>query len=122
MLSNAERQYLETALWSSVNPESGEPLDNDYRPEDIDDKRRAELLSDLADFLADNADDLALAGIDDERAAHLFWLNRNGHGAGFWDAIPSGDVATDAALNRLSMASKVYGGVDLLPLGDGKVG
>ena len=120
-MTKAERQYLETALWSSSDPESGEPLDNDYGPEDIEPKRRAELLAELADFLEANQADLEVAGIDDERAAHLFWLNRNGHGAGFWDAIPSGSAETDKALRRLSEASKVYGGVDLLPIDGGMV-
>lgn len=46
------------------------------------------------------------------RAGHDFWLNRNGHGCGFWD----GDWAEPAA-TTLDSASKAFGEMNLY-LGD----
>jgi hypothetical protein len=49
-----------------------------------------------------------------EQAGHDFWLNRNGHGAGFWD----GDWAAPGA-DILDEASAAAGPVDLY-VGDDK--
>ncbi len=48
-----------------------------------------------------------------EQAGHDFWLNRNGHGAGFWD----GDWPEPAA-TTLDAASKAFGEVNLMLDGD----
>lgn len=75
---------------------------------------------------------------------HNFWLNRNGHGSGFWDrysqttceeqaiAVVSRDFSKRDALNqtcscryhvcqRLSEACKPYGSVDLYIGDDGLI-
>jgi hypothetical protein len=78
------RQYLETALWSSVNFK-GEPLDDHY---DIDDLPAAFVAEadELVDrFLDANRADLDALGLTDEQAAHCLWLTRERHGAGFID-------------------------------------
>jgi len=112
------RGYLECALWSS-NDESdesgGEPLDANYSVEDFAPEALAEAEKDCADFQEANAADLETTGADDERNGHDFWLTRNGHGAGFWDR-GYGEVG-----ERLTKASKVYGGVDLYVGNDGMV-
>ena len=77
--------YLECALWSSYDTDDdghGDNLDalytvDDFAPEAIEQAR-----TDVADFLADNAD---VDGLDPEQVGHDFWLTRNRHGAGFWD-------------------------------------
>jgi len=89
--------YIEAALWSSTDESDesgGEPLDYNYGPSDIAPETLREMMKDCALF--QRAARKALASADekgvrtkkystDERAGHDFWLNRNGHGAGFWD-------------------------------------
>lgn len=76
------KQYIETALWSSVD-ENGEPLDKNFSVNDIDPATMETMVADCKRFQTDYAD--WLGGNDSERAGHDFWLTRNGHGAGFWD-------------------------------------
>jgi len=110
--------YIECALWSSTgDPKPGEnngdPLDDDYGPEDIAPETLAKMREDVARFYEQHAD-IIHAGPDGhdydsvERAGHDFWLTRNRHGAGFWDGDwpePAATVLTDAA--------HVYGEVNL---------
>lgn len=114
--------YIECALWSSndnSDPETGgNPLDDNYGPEDIAPETLAKMAADCADFQKGNANHLSAAaesGEDDERAGHDFWLTRHGHGAGFWDRGLGkiGDYLTSAA--------KVYGSVDLYVGDDGRI-
>ena len=112
--------YMVCAMWSSTD-EHGEPLDAVFSPDDISDETRASMLEDCKDFAESNAADLAeyCARMGNEqwsgeqRAGHDFWLNRNGHGAGFWDR------GLDALGERLSDAAKVYGSHDLYAGDDG---
>ena len=92
--------YIETLLWSETD-DDGDPLDANYDYTDVGFAQRDEMRQDCDDFIAANATDLA--DIDASQAGHDFALNRNGHGAGFWDR-GLGDVG-----DRLSDASKVYG-------------
>ena len=86
--------YLETALWSS-NDESteagGEPMDANYGTEDIDKKSYYGLRKDALKFYKANIEDItSWEGREygpHASAGHDFWLNRNGHGAGFWDDV-----------------------------------
>lgn len=101
--------YLTCALWSSYNcdenGETGEPLDANYEPGDLDEDAAREQLDDVVRFIAAQWSDLR--DLDARSVGHDFWLTRNGHGAGFWDRGygPRGD--------RLSEAARVYGPVDL---------
>ena len=81
-LSTIVIQYLETALWSSID-ENGRPLDKDYSISDflLSAVKKAE--KDL-DAFCEQAGDL-IEGISDKDIAHDFWLTRNHHGTGFWD-------------------------------------
>jgi len=78
------KSYLTCALRSSTE-DNDDPLDKQYTPADFppSEIEKAEKL--CAAFQADNATDLAMSVITDERAGHCLWLNRNGHGSGFWD-------------------------------------
>jgi len=108
--------YIETALWST-NDESdesgGEPLDKNYGPSDIDKETRHQMTVDCSEFYWTNerfwGEGADQPGIDDERAGHDFWLNRNGHGAGFWDD----DGLSEQNQKRLSEASEKFGTFDL---------
>ena len=102
--------YISTALWSSTdesNDSGGDPLDDNYGPEDLTNKAKAEMRHDCKAFVRDNLADLLVSGLSPVRAGQDFWLTRNGHGAGFWDE-GIGDVG-----DRLTTASKPYGSVDL---------
>lgn len=116
-LNSFQRQYLETALWST-NDESDEsggvPLDRNYSIEDIAPESLASMLADCDAFEAANSDLLALAGTR-EQNGHDFWLTRNDHGVGFWDR---GYLIVG---EQLSDACKAYGSVDLYIGDDGLI-
>ena len=97
--------YITAALWSS-HDDSGEPLDDSYGAGDLTQEAREAMESDCLQFFQENLDDLSEHSTS-ERAGHDFWLTRNGHGAGFWDR-GLGEVG-----DRLTAASKMFGGVDL---------
>lgn len=110
------RQYITTALWSSMdntNDSGGEPLDANYGINDIEPTTLAEMIEDCRQFQADHAD---LVADDLERAGHDFWLTRNHHGAGFWD----GDWPEPAA-TILTESAHVWGGVDLYVTDTGEI-
>lgn len=128
--------YIVAALWSSNDesePNGGKPLDQNYGPEDIDPDTLRTMASECADFrgMEWKGKTVAewMAAIDrphkkrcadgeeygtDELDGHDFWLNRNGHGAGFWDR-GYGKIGT-----ILSDAAHTYGTVDLY-VSDGKI-
>lgn len=102
--------YMETALWSSTDDSDdsgGDPLDDNYSIDDIAEKTRAAMRADCIAFVWANRADLRASGLTPGRAGHNFWLNRCGHGAGFWDE-GLGDVG-----ERLSKACRPYGDVYL---------
>ena len=114
--------YIDCALWASTDESDesgGDPLDDNYGPEDIHPDTLAEMVADCERFQEENADDIATyEGIItcDEKAGDDFWLNRNGHGAGFWD----GDWPEEAG-NRLDKASEAFGEYNLYVGDDGKI-
>lgn len=100
--------YAETALWSSTDigedGDMGEPLDEDYSVDDIDNDTFAAMIGDCESFRDCHA--ALLTDVEPSTAGHNFWLSRNGHGAGFFgsDAEHAGE---------LQKATKPYGSVDL---------
>lgn len=108
-LDDFTRQYLETALWSSTDPDSMEPLDDTFGIEDFTRDALVQAVEDCQEFQQAHSELWEADGNDDSQAGHDFWLTRNGHGAGFWD----GDYPING--DRLTEASKVYGGIDLMP-------
>ncbi len=102
--------YVECALWSSTDESTdsgGDPLDDNYGPDDITVKTRKEMRADCDAFVKECRHRLATSGLSDSRAGHDFWLSRNGHGSGFWDE-GLGKVG-----DSLHAAAKVYGTYDL---------
>lgn len=106
-------QYIETALWSSVD-DDGNDLDSLYSMHDLSTEAMNRVETDLMHF--QNKAGSLLDGLDLETVAHDFWLTRNGHGAGFWD----GDYqkTTGEALTALAHS---FGEVDLYLGDDGKL-
>ncbi len=124
--------YIETALWCGAEFPEGHPdadHDRDYNRsiDDLAPETLARMIADCLDFQHHHGATIAAAietgqvvcGPDfDEygRAGHDFWLNRNGHGAGFWD----GDWPEPYA-SQLDKAAHNAGECDLYVGDDGKV-
>lgn len=90
-LAEFERAYIGCMLWSS-NDESredgGDPLDDNYGPEDLAEETRIKIAHDCMWFVEMLKRDRGLEvlpGWSAAYAGHDFWLTRNGHGCGFWD-------------------------------------
>lgn len=99
--------YVACALFASTDEsrdDGGDPLDSNYSSTGIELATLKRMQVDCIKFQAENADDLS--GVDSGDAGHRFWLNRNGHGTGYWD-YP--EVYGEDGAKRLSDASRAYG-------------
>lgn len=98
--------YIKAALWSTTGnyDEEGNEwylLDDEF--DSVSEKCKNAMLSDCEDFVTANSELLEEfkkeTGADDWRLGLLFWLDREGHGSGFWDEksnCASGDSLSDA--------------------------
>lgn len=129
--------YIDAALWSSTD-ENGEPMDqnsdfdlSNFHPDTI-----KKIQEDCDKFRKEIPLSLEESKLEDSRAGHNFWLNRNGHGSGFWDEYSQNTcdkyemdqvVANQTcdcpyhACQRLSDFSKSFGSCDLYKGDDGKI-
>jgi len=97
----------------STDDRGGDPLEDNYGPEDIDEATYARLQREAVRFVERHA--ALIEERDYEAAGHDFWLTRRGHGAGFWD----GDWPLNG--DALTAASKAFGEVDLYIGDDGRI-
>lgn len=111
--------YIECALWSTTDSRDSEGNDNyslDDEFDSVSDKCKAAMLSDCEDFIKANEDDLEAfkdaTGRDDSDLGHDFWLNRHGHGVGFWDRLGRNDPNWELG-EKLSDACKPYGSFEI---------
>jgi hypothetical protein len=110
--------YIDCALWSTHDYHDSDdtPLDRHYGPEDISPECLAQMRADCEAFTEANSEDIAYfcehVGCDDGQVGHGFWLDRESHGAGFKDFLPSRDEKFAAAVVRLYAAAKDYGPFD----------
>ncbi len=102
--------YIDAALWSTTDSrdeDGNETYNLDDEFDDVSDRCRAAMLKDCEDFVEAQRDDLEefqqITGRADSYLGHDFWLNREGHGVGYWDR-GAGDVG-----DRLSDACRPYG-------------
>lgn len=116
------RAYVQCALWASTDEDEVPLGDGDewghsmhLTAEDIAPESLAMMAEDCRCFQSDNAALLAESGLSDEVAGHCFWLNRNGHGTGFWDR------GNAPCFQKLSDACKPWGTCDLYVGDDGRV-
>lgn len=122
-------QYVETALWSTNDestPEGGVPLDDNHTPDDVDANTLKRMREDCERFARENLSTIQAALAKRQRrgghlldwgsVGHDFWLNRNGHGCGFWD----GDWPEPEA-TALDKAAKDFGEVWLYVGDDGRI-
>lgn len=77
------QSFLGTMLWASIDDE-GEPLDDNFNLDDID-QISATMIKTLCDEFIAKAGDTALLEKGYQMAGHDFYLTIAGHGAGFWD-------------------------------------
>ena len=106
----AEKGMLAAALWT-LTDEEGNPAGDLVSIGAFDPRTRAQLRGDLHAFVMSNVDDIAESGLGSEQVGYDFWMDRNGHGVGFWDR-GLGEVGI-----RLSRACEWFGEVHL-ELGD----
>lgn len=113
--------YLECAVrsssdWNDMEGGNPVPLDKNYSIDDFSEEAKQELGGYFVDF-CQYVDDL-IEQLPDwytaEQFGHDFWLNRNGHGAGFWDR------GLGTLGDKLSEAAKTYGECNLY-VADGKI-
>lgn len=114
-INNFLAGYIGAALWSTTDyydEEGNDSYSLDDEFDSVSDKCHSAMLSDCTDFLEANRETLEAfkdeAGCDDWRLGFLFWLNRSGHGSGFWDECANGTEGDELG-EKLSDASKVYG-------------
>ena len=112
-MKNQNKQYFETALWSSIGNDD-EPLEENYSLEDLSDEiiLKSEIEIDL---FIEKAGSL-LNGLELSTVLHNFWLTRNHHGAGFWD----GDYQKEVG-EKLTKLSHDFGEVYLYVGDDGRL-
>lgn len=113
------RAYIHTALDLSRD-NSDQAISRTHRVSDVAEELTAGLRMEAADFLARNAADLATAGYGAYMAGYDFFLTRNGHGAGFWDADANAPEAPDARA-RLTDAAHKAGEDDFYVGDDGRI-
>ena len=108
--------YLVAALWSSVD-ENNEPFDDTFTIHDISQEDLVKSKEDISEFMKMASDLLDGEDIADSEIGHLFWLNRNGHGVGFWDRKFNNEETGD----KLSAICDSFGEVYVYTGDDGKV-
>lgn len=113
--------YIEAALWSSAD-DDGDYLDSRFDQFDLAPETLEKMIEDCRRFQAEfghlfTEENCSYRGCPVAAyAGHDFWLNRNGHGCGFWD----GDWEEPAA-SILDAASRKAGQVDLYVGDDGRI-
>lgn len=110
---------IEAALWADLrDDEVGDPMDG-YDNTDLSEEAREKLARDLREFCENNAKDVVEYiegwGRSASDLGHDFWLTKQGHGVGFWDR-GLGELG-----DRLTKATKPYGGQHLFVDEDGKI-
>lgn len=91
--------YVGAALWASTDDSTNEPIDTNFTCDQIEPKTFKKMESDCLEFFVENG--IARLSHKQQRQAGVdFWLTRNCHGAGFWDAEwprPRGARLTESA-------------------------
>ena len=123
-LDSFTRQYLETMLWSTTdesNDQGGDTMDRNYSVDDIAPEAIAQAVADCERFQSENAGALEAAhdglselvkaayGTADDVAAEFFWLNRNGHGRGFWELDGAAGESLDKACEAFGECNPYVG-------------
>lgn len=110
--------YIATALWSTSvdDDEDIEFLNEKYNAWDIAQESVDKINEDCVRFLEKAS--AFLTEENTERAGGDFWLNRNGHGTGFWD---NEEIYGEEQAKALSALSEEFGSCDIYVGDDGKL-
>ena len=108
--------YLVCALWASTD-DKDEPLDQLFDVSDIDPESREKLALEFWEFVHQAEDLDGFDNIPEGHLGHNFWLNRNGHGSGFWDR----DYLTKEQGQAFSKLSHKFGEAYLYVGDDSKI-
>ena len=82
--------YMRAAIFSTLM-DNGEPFDDKYTIEKFDDVSKQKMRADVVKFVEENKEALLCTSVDlsDEKLSTMigfnFWMDRNGHGVGFWE-------------------------------------
>jgi len=76
--------HLKCALWTETDEEDI-PLDTNYSLTSFSMDAMAKAKMDCLKFAVAAGGYFDLSTLDSDNFGHNFWLNRNGHGSGFWD-------------------------------------
>lgn len=106
--------YTECILWVGIDDED-KPLENNYGFEDFSDDAKHKIDEDCRAFC--NLAQGHCEELSGEQVGHLFWLNRNGHGTGFWDQ----DDLSEENQKFLDELSHQFGECDAYIGDDGKI-
>lgn len=94
--------YIASALWSTTDcydEEGSETYNLDDEFDNVSPNCRKAMQEDCRAFIRENEQNLiefkALADCDNFRLGFLFWLNREGHGSGYWDELTNGETIGD---------------------------
>lgn len=117
-IENVLCHYIAAALWST-DDDNDVQLETNFDYLDVDAESLQKMREDVTKFVEANEDDLFTwegeTTTAEEQAGHDFWLNRNGHGCGFWEP-EWGDPG-----KRLDEACKAFGECWLYVGDDGKI-
>jgi hypothetical protein len=113
-LTKFESSYVETMFWSSIDDDTGEPMDSLYSVEDLHPETLEQIRKDCAEF--QKILETLEINETESKIAHDFWLTRNRHGAGFWD----GDYPKKLG-EELTKISQGFGELCLYRGDDGKL-
>lgn len=119
-LNEMVQGFLTCALWSSTDESSeggGSPMDENYSISDIDNHSITKAKADCAKFFQ-GAQPEWFEEMEWDKIGHDFWLNRNGHGTGFWD---EDELKNHAHRKLLSDLCKKFGELSPYIGDDGKV-
>jgi hypothetical protein len=108
--------YLEAAVWTGTD-ETGESLDREgkFSIEDFSTEALRKAEEDCTAFMEMAGPELD--ALSSDQAGHLFWLNRNGHGTGFWDE----DKLSPEAQQSLDKLAHSFGECDMYVSEDGEL-
>ena len=108
--------YIQALLWAETDGDSN-PLDDNYKPSDIDPASRQSIEKDCERFSVEAKAILAGLNIPDSQIGHDFLLTRNHHGAGFWDS-PEKYGGQETA-DKLTEIAQAFGETDIYVGDDG---
>jgi triacylglycerol esterase/lipase EstA (alpha/beta hydrolase family) len=107
------RSLAQVALWAGTG-EDEEPLDSKYDFSDIDEDSLQAEVENVQQFWSEATELHLTDWCNKDEFTYDFWLDRNGHGTGFWDRCPNKTIG-----RQLSDMAKQYGHCYLLEGDDG---